>query len=75
MVESLKEKINLKKLNLLSINQINAQSKLSEVWKSLNTDGYLTKWETSKEKTDSRTRIKQKQSPNEPGRSKKMTST
>ena len=73
------DKIPTKKIfreqNMLSINQINAQSKLSEVWKSLNTPGYPTKWEISKLKTDTRTRSREKQSLIEPGRSKLLTCT
>ena len=34
-----------KNTNLLSINQINAQIKLTEVWKSLNFSNYLTQWD------------------------------
>ena len=33
-----------KELNLLSVNQINAQIKLLEVWKSKNCDAHPTKW-------------------------------
>jgi hypothetical protein len=64
----------LRKLNKLSIDQINAQGKLFEVWKSLNIPGYLTKWEISNAKTDFRTRSRDKQSLNEQSRSKIMTS-
>ena len=32
-------------LNILSVNQINAQTKLLEVWKSQNVPNYPTKWE------------------------------
>ena len=42
------DKINNKQIfketNLLSVNQINAQIKLIEVWKSLNCDSYPIKW-------------------------------
>ena len=33
-----------KETNLLSVNQINAQIKLTEVWKSQNTDSYPIEW-------------------------------
>ena len=32
-------------LNLLSVNQLNAQIKIREVWKSLKNENYPTKWE------------------------------
>ena len=38
-----------KETNLLSINQLNAQIKLLEVWKSQNIKSYPTKWKTRKE--------------------------
>ena len=44
----------LKDLKMLSVNQINAQIKLSEVWKSLNYVNYPTKWEQKMTKEDER---------------------
>ena len=40
------------KLNLLSVNQLNGQIKLTEVWKSINNPNYPTKWEIKKVPTD-----------------------
>ena len=40
----------LEKFNLLSVNQLSAQIKLKEVWKSLNCEDYpikLTEWNTA----------------------------
>ena len=31
--------------NILSVNQLNGQIKLNEVWKSLNSTNYLIQWE------------------------------
>ena len=33
-----------KELNILSVNQINAQIKLLEIWKSFQSETYLMKW-------------------------------
>ena len=50
---SLMDRISTKKIfietNLLSINQINAQIKLLEIWKSQNIESYPTKWKTRNE--------------------------
>ena len=35
----------LEKFNMLSVNQMNAQSKMTEAWKIMNTPNYPTKWE------------------------------
>ena len=47
------DRISTKKIfietNLLSINQINAQIKLLEIWKSQNIESYPTKWKTRNE--------------------------
>ena len=61
-----------KRLNLLSINQINAQIKLTEVWKSQNTVVYPNKLEIFQVKTDQRTRSVKKQQLTEPCGSKKF---
>ena len=46
---TLLDKINAESIyktqNILSINQINAQIKLTEIWKSLNVQNYPTQWE------------------------------
>ena len=50
---TLQDRINTKTIfketNLLSINQLNAQTKLLEVWKSQNIKSYPTQWKTRKE--------------------------
>ena len=61
-----------RRLNLLSINRINAQIKLTEVWKSQNIVGYPTKWEIFQVKTDQTTRSVKKQHLTEPCGSKKF---
>ena len=43
-MDKIKTKKIFKETNLLSVNQINAQIKLTEVWKSIHTDSYPTKW-------------------------------
>ena len=41
-----------KKNNLLSVNQLNCQIKLTEVWKSINTLNYPLQWDVKKIPTD-----------------------
>ena len=43
-MDHINNKVIYKETNLLSVNQINAQIKLTEVWKSLNIDSYPIKW-------------------------------
>ena len=63
---TLKDKINtkviFKETNLLSVNQINAQIKLTEVWKSTNNAAYPTKW-TCRKDVLLRTGLKDKNKP------------
>ena len=47
-------------LKFLSVNQLNAESKLQEVWKSINNSDYPIKWEKNTTILDSRTRSVQK---------------
>ena len=44
LLDKINTKVIFKETNLLSINQINAQIKLLEVWKSKNFDSYPIKW-------------------------------
>ena len=77
--KSLLDKIPTKTLfedtNLLSVNQLNAQCKLLEVWKSLNNHGYPITWEKNGRLLDSRTRSVQKELLTEPGSSMKTKAT
>ena len=43
-MDHINNKVIYKETNLLSVNQINAQIKLTEVWKSLNIDSYPIQW-------------------------------
>ena len=45
LLDRINTEVVFKNTNLLSINQLNAQIKLSEVWKSLNLQNYPTQWE------------------------------
>ena len=44
LLDKINTKVIFKETNLLSINQINAQVKLLEVWKSMNFESYPIKW-------------------------------
>ena len=44
LMDRLNTKVIFKEISLLSINQINAQIKLVEIWKSINTTGYPIEW-------------------------------
>ena len=76
---SLLDKINtetiLQENKILSVNQLNAQIKLQEVWKSKNFKNYPTQWETDAKLVDPRTRSIQKDSLVVTGKSAKAQST
>ena len=59
--KSLIDKINTEKIlidiKLLSVNQLNAQIKLQEVWKAQNNKNYPTQWVLDPKIVDARTRI------------------
>ena len=44
LIDHINNKVIYKETNLLSVNQINAQIKLTKVWKSLNVDSYPIQW-------------------------------
>ena len=77
--KSLLDKIPTKTLfedtNLISVNQLNAQCKLLEVWKSLNNPRYPITWEKNERLLDSRTRSIQNELLTEPGSSMKTKAT
>ena len=60
---------------MLSVNQINAQIKLSEVWKSLNNVNYPTKWEIKKEFSNIKTKSANTMLLLEPGLTNTLCST
>ena len=62
-------------LKFLSVNQINAQIKLQEVWKSKNLKNYPLKWSNDPKRVDSRTRSVQTESLMVMGNGQKMLST
>ena len=49
LMDRINTKIIFKETNLLSVNQINAQIKLLEVWKSKNYDSYPIQWPNRKD--------------------------
>ena len=68
------EKI-LQDTKILSINQLNAQIKLQEVWKSTNIKNYRKQWETDPKLVDARTRSVQKKNLIVVGKSNKLQAT
>ena len=76
---SLLDKINTDKIfkdtKLLSINQINAQIKLQEVWKAQCNKKYPTQWEANPKLVDARTRSVQKDELIVVGKGMKLRST
>ena len=48
-MDRINTKVIFKETNLLSVNQINAQIKLTEVWKSQNIPSYPIQWPTRKD--------------------------
>ena len=62
-------------IKLLSVNQLNAQSKLQAVWKSTNSKNYPSKWEKDPKLVDARTRSVQKDSLLVVGKGLKLQST
>ena len=77
--KSLMDKISTKQIlediKLLSVNQLNAQSKLQEVWKSLNNKNYPITWDKDPKLVDPRTRSMQKDSLIVIGKGQKLQST
>ena len=57
--KSLLDKISMEKIlgdiKILSINQLNAQSNLQAVWKSINNENYPIKWEKDTKLVDAKT--------------------
>ena len=49
LMDRINTKVIFKETNLLSVNQINAQIKLTEVWKSQNISSYPIQWPTRKD--------------------------
>ena len=49
LMDRINTKVIFKETNLLSVNQINAQIKLTEVWKSQNIPSYPIQWPTRKD--------------------------
>ena len=68
-------KSTLNELKMLSVNQINAQIKLYEVWKSLQTPTYPTQWEIKKVNLNMKTRSSNSMQLSEPGLSNVLCST
>ena len=68
------EKI-LSDLKILSVNQLNAQCKLQEIWKSQNNKKYPIVWEKDHKRVDPRTRSLQKDSLQVIGKGLKLQST
>ena len=52
--DKISTKTNLSKLNMLSVNQMNAQIKLTQAWKITQLPEYPIKWEMKKTKDDER---------------------
>ena len=50
--DKIESKVLLKNINMLFVNQLNAKSKLLEVWKSLNVDNYSLKIATKVQNND-----------------------
>ena len=77
--KSLLDKVNTEQIfqdtKILSVNQLNAQIKLQEVWKAKNNINYPTQWANDPKQVDARTRSVQKESLIVPGKSLKMQST
>ena len=65
----------LTELKMLSVNQINAQIKLNEVWKSLNNKTYPNKWEIKKDNSSMQTRSSNTMQLSEPGMTNVLRST
>ena len=76
---SLMDKINtetiLKENKIFSVNQLNAQIKLQEVWKAKNNKNYPTQWEKDPKMVDSRTRSIQRDTLVVSGKSAKVQNT
>ena len=76
--KSLMDKITTKKIlcdqKILSVNQLNAQIKLTEVWKSKNNSNYPIKWVIDPKLVDARTRSIQKESLIVTGKSHRLQS-
>ena len=68
------EKI-LGEIKLMSVNQLNTQSKLQEVWKSINKKDYPIIWEKDSKLLDARTRSIQKDSLIVVGKGRKLQAT
>ena len=77
--KSLLDKVNTEKIlhdtKILSVNQLNAQIKLQEVWKAKNNINYPTQWAIDPKLVDARTRSVQTESLIVVGKSLKLQST
>ena len=77
--KSLIDKINTEKIlidiKLLSVNQLNAQIKLQEVWKAQNNKNYPTQWVLDPKIVDARTRSVQKEALIVDGKGLRLQST
>ena len=61
-MDRINTKLIFKETNLLSVNQLNAQIKLTEVWKSQNVDSYPIQW-TKREEVIKRSVLKSSNKP------------
>ena len=62
LMDRINTKLIFKETNLLSVNQLNAQIKLTEVWKSQNVDSYPIQW-TKREEVIKRSGLKSSNKP------------